>query len=196
MNHIQVYDNILSKDVCNNIIEYFDGHPNRAKGHTGKGIRKDIKNGTNLIVLINDCSKFMYDLLGSDIIPSLNKGIVKYKKKFPFLEELNIWEMDDAFNIQKFDGKEEGYFVRHCENDGIENPYNNTIHGHCRMLVWMIYLNNAKSGTRFYYPTRDIKAKQGRLVIWPADWTYPHSGIIPNRGEKYLMTGWYAYKKR
>jgi len=95
--------------------------------------------------------------------------------------------MDYTFNIQKFDGKEEGYFTRHCESDGtIKNT---------RMFVWMIYLNDAKSGTRFYYPRRDVKAKQGRLVIWPADWTYPHSGITPNRGEKYLMTGWYSYRK-
>ena len=195
MNHIQIYDNILSKEVCNNIIEYFDGHPNVTQAHIGKGIRKDIKNGTNLTIDVNNCSKFMYDLLGSDIIPSLNAGILKYKKKFPFLEEVYFWDMEDGFNIQKFDGKEEGYFVRHCENDGIENP-NDIVYGHRRMLVWMIYLNNAKSGTRFYYPTRDVKAKQGRLVIWPADWTHPHSGIIPNRGEKYLMTGWYAYKKR
>jgi len=187
MNHIQIYDNALSKDACNNIIAYFNDQPNLEQGRTGKGIRKDIKNGKNLTVLFKDCSKFMHDLLGSDIIPSLNIGIEKYKKKFPFLEEVSFWEMDYTFNIQKFDGKEEGYFTRHCESDGtIKNT---------RMLVWMIYLNNAKSGTRFYYPRRDVKAKQGRLVIWPADWTYPHSGIIPNRGEKYLMTGWYSYKK-
>ena len=187
MNHIQIYDNILSKEVCNNIIEYFDGHPNVTQAHIGKGIRKDIKNGTNLTIDVNNCSKFMYDLLGSDIIPTLNIGIEKYKKSFPFLEEITYWEMDHTFNIQKFDGKEEGYFTRHCESDGtIKNT---------RMLVWMIYLNDAKSGTRFYYPRRDVKAKQGRLVIWPADWTYAHSGIIPNRGEKYLMTGWYSYQE-
>ena len=189
MNHIQIYDNALSKDACNNIIAYFNDHPNLEQGRTGKGIRKDIKNGKNLTVLFKDCSKFMYDQLVSDILPSLNIGMEKYKKRFPFLEEVSYWTMDNKFNIQRFAGEEEGYFVRHCERGNADPRSNN------RMLVWMIYLNNAKSGTRFYYPTRDVKAKQGRLVIWPADWTYPHSGIIPNRGEKYLMTGWYSYKK-
>ena len=193
MNHIQIYDNALSKDTCNNIIAYFNDHPNISEASTVFGIRKDVKNGKNLTVLFKDCSKFMYDLLGSDIIPTLNIGIEKYKKSFPFLEEITYWEMDHTFNIQKFDGKEEGYFKRHCENDGTVNLSQDYLHR--RMLVWMIYLNDAKSGTRFYYPRRDVKAKQGRLVIWPADWTHPHSGITPNRGEKYLMTGWYSYRK-
>ena len=190
MNHIQIYDNILSKDVCDNIIEYFDNSSWKEKGLTAGGHRPDLKNGTNLNVSLNDCSKFMYDQLVSDILPSLNIGMEKYKKRFPFLEEVSYWTMDNKFNIQRFAGEEEGYFVRHCERGNADPRSNN------RMLVWMIYLNNAKSGTRFYYPTRDVKAKQGRLVIWPADWTYPHSGIIPNRGEKYLMTGWYSYKER
>ena len=190
MNHIQIYDNILSKDVCDNIIEYFDNSSWKEKGLTAGGHRPDLKNGTNLNVSLNDCSKFMYDQLVSDILPSLNIGMEKYKKRFPFLEEVSYWTMDNKFNIQRFAGEEEGYFVRHCERGNADPRSNN------RMLVWMIYLNNAKSGTRFYYPTRDVEAKQGRLVIWPADWTYPHSGIIPNRGEKYLMTGWYSYKER
>ena len=190
MNHIQIYDNILSKDVCNKIIEYFDNSSWKEKGLTAGGYEPHLKNGTNLNVSLNDCSKFMYDQLVSDILPSLNIGMEKYKKRFPFLEEVSYWTMDNKFNIQRFAGEEEGYFVRHCERGNADPRSNN------RMLVWMIYLNNAKSGTRFYYPTRDVKAKQGRLVIWPADWTYPHSGIIPNRGEKYLMTGWYSYKER
>ena len=84
----------------------------------------------------------------------------------------------------RFDGEEDGYFMRHCEADGSYVD---------RMLTWMIYLNNAKCGTRFYHPRKDIKAKEGRLVIWPAGWTHPHSGITPNKGEKYLMTGWWKF---
>ena len=57
----------------------------------------------------------------------------------------------------------------------------------------MFYLNNAKCGTEFMeYPT--VQAKIGRLVIWPAFWTHVHKGVIPNKGIKYIITGWASYK--
>ena len=59
-------------------------------------------------------------------------------------------------------------------------------------MAWMFYLNDAKSGTEFAnYPT--INAKMGRCVIWPSFWTHLHKGVIPNRGIKYIATGWFVY---
>ena len=191
MNHIQIYDNALSKESCRSIIKYFDNHPDTEKGHfmdvngfESNKIEQGIKNTNDL--------QFSYSVLRASfnslprslnmLIPTLVKGITDYKKKFSFLNELTAWDLEQILNIQKFNGEEDGYFTRHCEADGRYSS---------RMLVWMIYLNNAKCGTRFYHPRKDVKAKEGRLVIWPAGWTYPHSGITPNKGEKYLMTGWW-----
>ena len=39
----------------------------------------------------------------------------------------------------------------------------------------------------------NVRAKMGRCVIWPAGWPYLHKGIIPNRGVKYILTGWINY---
>tara|TARA_B100001778_G_C18288395_1_gene494194 strand:- start:92 stop:637 length:546 start_codon:yes stop_codon:yes gene_type:complete len=179
MNHIQIYDNTLSKNTCNNIIKYFDNNPNKQK-------EKDSSHEDTRIYVHRDrCDDIISRLLQEDILPCLEKGLEKYKKTFPFLNELVYWSMLPTFNIQKFDGDKEGYFAKHCESGNLRTSE--------RMLAWMIYLNNAKCGTRFYHPTKDVEAKQGRLVIWPAEWTYPHSGITPNIGEKYLMTGWYSF---
>ena len=189
MNHIGVYDNVISKEGCRKIIKYFDDSPRKESahvaGHEGNEINPKFKNGTNVTVWLSNCDKTMYNSLNEYILPALGKGLGEYKKKFPFINHgLDAWSIDDAFNIQKFDGKKEGYFVQHCESSSRNCD---------RMLVWMIYLNNAKCGTRFYYPTRDVKAKEGRLVLWPAGWTHPHSSILPNIGEKYMMTGWYSF---
>ena len=188
MNHLQIYDNALPKENCRNIIKYFDNHPD---------VEKDLIMDANSKVkqgIRDETDKFSYSRLAGAfesihspldiLIPTLVKGIQKYKKKFPFLDELSYWDLYNEFNIQKMDGEKDGYFKRHCEADG---PWTD------RMLVWMLYLNNAKCGTRFYDPRKDIKAKEGRLVIWPAGWTYPHSGITPNKGEKYLITGWWTF---
>ena len=41
------------------------------------------------------------------------------------------------------------------------------------------------------YPT--VNAKMGRCVIWPAAWTHVHRGVTPNKGLKYIVTGWVTY---
>ena len=175
MNHLQIYDNALPKESCRNIIKYFDNHPDT-------GIIDDTDVSYSRLTRRFNSLDSSLDML----IPTLVKGITKYKKKFTFLDELSYWDLYKEFNILKFNDEKDGYFRRHCEADG---PWVD------RMLVWMIYLNNAKCGTRFYDPRKDIKAKEGRLVIWPAGWTYPHSGITPNKGEKYLMTGWWTFNE-
>ena len=86
--------------------------------------------------------------------------------------------------MQRYDGNKEGYFSLHNEQSGMY-PY--------RMLVWMIYLNDAKSGTEFPYQNKTITPKTGRTVIWPASWTHPHKGVTPNIGIKYIATGWFYY---
>ena len=57
-----------------------------------------------------------------------------------------------------------------------------------RVLAWMFYLNDAKSGTEFLnYPK--VKAKKGRGIVWPAFWTHVHRSEA-NKGVKYIVTGW------
>ena len=187
MNNIEIYDNVISREGCNKIIEYFDGSPKKSFALTVDGIVKKDKNGMDIGVYFSHCEETMYHLILEYIKPALDQGLERYKKKYPFIDRgIAKWILEDGFNIQKFDGKEEGYFATHCEAGGPSLSR--------RVLVWMIYLNNANCGTRFYYPTRDVKAKAGRLVLWPAGWTHPHSGITPNKGEKYLMTGWYSFE--
>ena len=103
------------------------------------------------------------------------------------MNTLYSWFYDDSYTFQKLVEKDDGYKVWHCEhgpspNDGINR----------RIMAWMIYLNDAKCGTEFMnYPT--INAKMGRCVIWPAAWTHTHRGVCPNKGLKYILTGWVTY---
>ena len=36
-------------------------------------------------------------------------------------------------------------------------------------------------------------AKKGNLILWPADFTHPHVGVVSNTQEKYISTGWFNY---
>ena len=113
----------------------------------------------------------------------LNQAKTEYVNTYSFLKKLD-WRLCPLYNLQGYDGSEEGYFSLHNEHTGMY-PY--------RMLAWMIYLNDAVSGTEFPYQNKTITPKTGRTVIWPAGWTHPHKGVIPNEGLKYIATGWFYF---
>jgi hypothetical protein len=117
----------------------------------------------------------------------LNKAIEQYKNKYDYLkkiDKISQWRLCPSYNIQRYDGKEEGFFSLHNETSG-SYPY--------RLLAWMIYLNNAECGTEFPYQDTIVKPLIGRTVIWPAGWTHPHRGVTPNIGLKYIVTGWFYH---
>ena len=185
MNHIQVYDSMLSKEGCQHLIDYFESNVELLEpGLSGGEVCKECKDSFDLSIKLDNPRNEDEYKINELILQSLLIGTEKYCKKFKFLQAVDTWNVDNTFNIQRFD-EGQGYHGIHSETMGILDSN--------RMLVWMIYLNNAKCGTRFYDPQRDIKAKQGRLVMWPPGWTYPHSGITPNKGKKYIVTGWFSY---
>ena len=58
-------------------------------------------------------------------------------------------------------------------------------------LVFMTYLNDVpKGGTEFLYQKVELEAKKGLSVIWPAEFTHVHKGVISMTHEKYIATGW------
>ena len=79
----------------------------------------------------------------------------------------------------------EGYHVWHIEHGkGFDNEP--------RAFVFSIYLNDVKEGgeTEFLHFSKRVKAKTGRIVIWPASFPYLHRGNPPLSGEKYILTSW------
>jgi len=60
-----------------------------------------------------------------------------------------------------------------------------------RVLVFIWYLNDVTDGgdTEFC-GTYSIKPQTGKLIIFPAEWTFPHRGLIPKSNDKFIITGW------
>ena len=117
----------------------------------------------------------------------VKEGIEKYRNKYDYLkkiDKISQWRLSPSYNIQRYDGKEEGFFSLHNETSG-SYPY--------RLLAWMVYLNDAECGTEFPYQEKTVTPKTGRTVIWPAGWTHPHKGVTPNIGLKYIATGWFYH---
>ena len=189
-NFIEIYDNALSKKECEFLINHFEHSNEVVYGRTTNGVVPDYK---KCLELYGDFDN--PNVIENVIRSKLESCLKKYVKKYHFFRESNTslgaldvippWRYCRNFNIQKFDGENDGFKIWHCEHGQMEESSK-------RILAWMFYLNNAKSGTEFgYYPT--INPREGRCVIWPSSWTHIHKGVIPNKGIKYIVTGWVSF---
>ena len=178
-NFIGIYDNALSSDECLRLINFFEKE-DVSKMDDGASHPAD-KRGLTLPLNLDDSGDIKYN---NFLRKALSKSLIHYKEKYSdSLVFQDYWKIDEGYNFQKYiDGQ--GYYTLHHEH-GCFAP--------ARMLSWMIYLNNARSGTEFPYQKKVLKARTGRMVLWPAAWTHLHKGVTPNRGIKYIMTGWFSY---
>ena len=179
-----IYDNALTKEECQILINKFENSTKREGRSYSNGdlvVNEDQKK----CIEVEDSGFSNKTIISRIINERLRECIDKYKKEYPSIDEfIARWVIDNAYNFQKYETEEDGFKVWHTEAGGAPTAR--------RVLAWMFYLNDAKSGTEFInYPT--VNAKMGRCVIWPAGWTHVHKGVVPNKGLKYILTGWASY---
>ena len=189
---IGIYDNALTKKECEILINQFEkspqvfgkvyGSPDIERSQDHGHVDSDKKSCKEL----KDLKFSDSDVIGSIVSERLAESIEKYKIDFPETEFISSWQVFNEYNFQKYDGEKDGFKVWHCEH----GPEPLAIK---RIMAWMFYLNDAKSGTEFWRHST-IRAKMGRCVIWPAAWTHTHKGVVPNKGLKYIITGWISFK--
>ena len=192
--YIYVRDNTLSEDRCKAIIKKFDAdEKNHHQGKTALGINIDYKNSKDLPISSHDHwkeeDKLFFDLIKeghenyynhlNEISNFIGFNNPSYRYRYGPLDGLKNDLLDTGYQIQRTDpGK--GY-VWH--DDYAE--YN----GQIRYLTFILYLNTVEEGWTQFYNGDQVSPRTGRLVFFPATWTYVHQGYPPKQ-TKYLMTGW------
>lgn len=187
MDFIEIYDNALSENECERLLEIFESSQFKTKSFVlNQIIDSKKKEGTDLTLDFN-CNLTSHDFESREILlPKIIKYLSLYKEKYPLLANLTTWQLESYYHIQKF-SPGEGYYAIHCEHESSSAN---------RIIVWLLYLNDASSGTKFYHQDLTLEAKRGRLVFWPAGWTHMHSGVIPNIDDKYIASGWFSFTNK
>jgi len=181
---IGTYENALSKENCNFIIQDFEKHisinPSSIENSKSQFNNEQIKRLDFSLfaekVLIESCNI---------INKTLNNCINFYTEEFFSLKLVKA--RSEFVKIQRTPPRG-GYHVWHCEA-GHRGSMD-------RVLTWMIYLNDIPDGegeTEFLWQGVRVKPKAGTCVIWPAHFTHPHRGNPVYSCDKYIATGWYTY---
>ncbi len=215
---IEVYDNALAPEFCQNFIETFDNSSHRQQGRTGGGV--DLEKKVSEDLYLNSHAEYAEQL--KIITAATRKHALEYFKKYRFaliapialkvrhpktgeptnLTHENFDEVgagnEEAFmqllyrlgpiQAQKYLANKGNYNYWHCE----VFPEKNSVEALHRSLLFMFYLNDVEQGgsTDFYYQNKSIKPKQGRMVIAPGYFTHTHRGTVPVSNDKYILTSW------
>ena len=186
--YIWYKDKVLSEEKCKEIIERFDSSSKSGQGMTGLGLDLSVKNSTDLHIsdledwkdideifhqLISKCMKDYYNHLTENIVHEyFTTG-----KRMYIPPRIDV--TDTGYQIQKTEpGK--GYVWHH---DGQFDQFKT------RELTYILYLNDVDEGWTQFYNGNQVSPRAGRVIIFPATWTYIHQGYPPKQ-TKYLMTGW------
>ena len=199
--YIYLEDNILSEVRCKEIINKFN-NDRQVAGVTGKGIDTDIKDSKDMHLSFAEQDWSEEDKLFSEIIARGHNNYYEHlnrESNFIFFtnpqnrhlygphHDKNLELFDTGYQIQKTEpGK--GY-VWH--DDSVIRSKTDEV----RYLTFILYLNSVEEGWTQFYNGDQISPKAGRLIFFPATWTYVHQGYPPKQ-TKYLMTGWMHTKTK
>jgi Rps23 Pro-64 3,4-dihydroxylase Tpa1-like proline 4-hydroxylase len=179
--------NSISHELCNDMINLFEREENRYAGHTASGLNKNIKDTTDFVIT-NGGTR--WDKINKVLSKELNNNVIEYVKKYNNMVDPNYqifgtnYLSTASMQLQKYE-KNIGKYVYHEDSRCEFNDRK------IRKLTFLWYLNDVHEGgeTEFWSKHR-IKPEAGKLVLFPACWTFPHRGNVPISNDKYIITGW------
>lgn len=194
--------NSISSELCKTIIEYFEEEENKYQGITSSGLNVSIKNTMDFLIppesfcgengnpeTINKWTNIC-KILNEQLQENINDYMRDLKSNDSFVSDnyrlLNVQYLtEDTYQIQKYQ-KGEGKYIYH-------NDFNvQWDRRQYRVITFLWYLNTiSEGGETEILGEILVKPEAGKLLLFPACWTFPHRGKVPISHDKYIITGWF-----
>jgi len=170
----------MSDDVCTKMKDLFFAHPQYVKPTKMRG---DVKKCTEFAINPNTNCFHPIDSYIDELVECTKQYIDEFI--MPNTPNTSLqFRIAEDFNIQHYEIGE-GFYKWHYERMFDDNM------SWRRSLVFMTYLNDVPDGgTEFAHQKCEVKARKNLTLIWPADWTHTHRGVISQTKEKTIITGW------
>jgi hypothetical protein len=168
--YIQIYDDVISGQLCDLIIEKFTKDENKEPSEV------EYKSTELIIKTDNEDWKDIDDML----FQILNTNLKLYfeNSKYSFTPQTRL--DDSGYKIQHYE-KNQGKYQSHFDVNGIET-WN-------RFLGVIFYLNDVEEGGETNFPDIEysVKPKRGRMLFFPCQYPLRHEGLIPISNDKYII---------
>ena len=178
---IKVYDNVLSKDVCDSLISFFEENKDKHE--------KIDNDKCPSFTQINFTENHKVDNNIEELHKKVLSKVLEHKKLYyEYIDSRCFPEKNsfEQFRIKKYLNNKEELFDTHVDVKDYSSAR--------RYLSFLFYLNDVEEGGETIFTGMEIKPKVGRLLVFPPLWMYPHKGCIPTSNEKYIMSTYLHYK--
>jgi hypothetical protein len=220
---IEVYPDALAPDLCRDLIARFDASTDSVPGRVGGGVFSELKDSRDLSIsglpgwadlegainqavfaaLLRYVRRYPHTLIAPLMLEVLDPASGRPAR----LDAALLDRLDDdtlapvvqhvfrpgPVNLQRYSADRGGYPYWHCElypRGADAEP----LHRH---LLWTLYLNDGFGAgeTEFLYQKRRIEPRTGSVLLAPTAFTHTHRGNTPERGDKYIATGWILFRR-
>jgi hypothetical protein len=161
---ILVKDNVLNKNECISIIDYFK---NKTESDTMNGINYAhfTKNEYIKFIFLKEKVTYLFE---------------EYLKTYPQLNFVKDKWLLNEFRFKHF--KPHNYFKGWHSEHSVDNNK--------RLLCLQFYLSDHNCGTEFY-DGYTVLSKTGRAMMFPAYFTHTHRGqLCPDLKDRYILGGY------
>ena len=179
MNYIKTYDNVLTANQCQHLIDKFEDSKNQWIKTELEGHRSFTEININLHNDWQEYVKILYE--------SLNPYIAKYVKECNIKN--NQWPEKygwEQIRFKKYEVNDRDEFKEHVDVTDYATAK--------RFLVFFLYLNNNKEGfTTFTEYDTTVQPETGKLLMFPPLWTHKHTATKPKEYPKYIIGSYLHY---
>jgi hypothetical protein len=177
-----IYENnhALTTETCEEIIQRFRHDDRKAPGITTSGeVMPELKKSMDL--LISDLDE--WEGIDQTLYQSLAENLEKYSKQTTEITGQPLWSskiQDSGYNVKRY--RPDDYYNWHVDCQTYQNGWTRTV-----ACIW--YLNAVEEGgeTEFAFGHKVVPST-GKLILFPATWNFPHRGLSPIKGNKYIIT--------
>lgn len=178
--YIQVFDNALPIDLCNEILEEYKDSNHWESALIGSGfVNKNHRNCNQIFIsdenIINKNLDKRKDI-DFRIHDNLGETIQKYKE----LYEHFVIEIDTGYQLLRYNEGE--YYTQHVDSFKEQQ----------RSVSCSIHLNDDYEGGEFAFFDREIiiRAGAGSAIMFPSNFMYPHEIMPVTKGTRYSIITW------
>jgi hypothetical protein len=193
MEFILEIPNSIPKHKCKEIISRFENDTKKMPGVAGQPPQVvTVKRSMDL------CFSGHGDWKDIDIFcqSEITRGLKKYKE---YLQKIGC-----SMNSSMVNCTDTGYQIQKTEQGQFYGWHNDSSMSTNRVITFIWYLTSHDpiedgGGTAFHQHCaggKVITPEEGKLVFFPATWTYVHAGLpLVSKRPKYIITGWLSCDK-
>lgn len=183
--YIMAVDDVLPFDLCKGLTDKFDQTPDLVtRDSTWNHDYKSFKE-LNLTTHpeFAEEQKMFYNISQSMLKFYVDKAAIDF-----FPEKIGMEEV----RMKRYDANKKDQFGWHTDVGDYASAR--------RFLVMFYYLNDVAEGGETVFRDKigslkelKVQPKRGRMVMFPPMWMYPHKGMRPISGSKYIVSTYLHY---